>query len=126
MSRKRFNEGAVIETLAYQGVYVTCFRCHRPFYEVVGASAPLRVRSPEREHLHEIALGGPDTPANCRYSCSGCHKIITNGTKATSAGSSKHRIAKTRRLRGELKPRLKKKWAAGRKIAPRPFPKRKP
>jgi hypothetical protein len=55
----------------------------------------------EREHLHELGLGGADTPENCRYSCTLCHKIITNGTKATTAGSSKQRIAKVKRIRGE-------------------------
>lgn len=56
-----------------------------------------------------------------------CHKTETYHprSKATSLGSDRHAIDKTRRLRGELKPRPKKKWPAGRKIAPRPFPQRK-
>jgi hypothetical protein len=55
----------------------------------------------EREHLHEVKLGGPDIPENCRYSHAKCHAIVTNGTKATTAGSSKQRIAKVKRIRGE-------------------------
>lgn len=128
MSRKRFNEKDVIETLAWQGWFVSCFRCARPFLEQVvqsGTSGMFKWNAiPEREHIHEIALGGDDAPNNCRYSCKECHAVVTNGTKATSAGSSKHKIAKVRRLRGETKGRPKKKWAAGRKIPARQFQKR--
>lgn len=77
----------------------------------------------EREHLAEIALGGADEPANCVYSLREAHKIITDGTKATTAGSSKQRIAKVRRLRGELKPKRKRQWVS-RKMQSRPFQKR--
>jgi len=52
----------------------------------------------EKEHLHERALGGPDEWGNWRWSHEACHSIVTNGTKATAAGSSKHRIAKARRI----------------------------
>jgi hypothetical protein len=83
----------------------------------------LRVDYPEREHLHEIGLDGPDTPANCRYSCSDCHSIITNGKKATSAGSSKQRIAKVKRLRNP-KPSRHPMPKSARKIPSRPFQKR--
>lgn len=116
MTRKRFSEKEVLETLAHQGVFVRCFRCTEPFFRIDADGDMLMQRKPEREHLHEIALRGPDIPANCRYSCKGCHATITNGTKATSAGSSKHRIAKVRRLRGENKPRVKKRMPS------RPFP----
>jgi hypothetical protein len=84
----------------------------------------------EREHLHEIALGGPDVPENCRYSLKGSHKIATNGTPATTAGSSKNRIAKANnpnrkenfivRKRAPGEPKPKSRWASrpmGRKRA---------
>ena len=130
MSRRRFNERDVIETLAWQGVWVACFRCKKTFFEPAGS--PLRkysiiqVLQIEREHLHEYELGGADAPYNCRYSCKECHARITNGTKATSVGSSKHKMAKVRRIRGETKGRPKRDWPKGPKMKSRPFRKRKP
>lgn len=136
MARKRFSEREVIETLAWQGIFVTCFRCGNPFFvynltsltaAVLAAAADERVMhmalKPEREHLHEYKLDGSDTPDNCRYSCQPCHAIITNGTNATSAGSSKQRIAKVRRILNPKKSRNPMK-ASGKKIPSRPFPKR--
>jgi hypothetical protein len=118
MTRKRYTERQVIEALAWQGVFATCWRCGLPFFEQreeptdlpsVFTATIVMVRKPEREHVQEYALGGSDLPFNARYSCAGCHSIITNGTKATSAGSSKHRIAKVKRLRGETCQGPKKK-----------------
>lgn len=123
MTRKKFTEREVLETLAWQGIFIRCFRCKLPFFvrtdgslsdAVFAASSGMRVMhmalKPEREHIHEIALGGADKPFNCRYSCSECHNIITNGTRATSAGSSKHRIAKIDRITGVTKGRPKREW----------------
>lgn len=129
MSRKRFSEREVIETLAWQGIVVPCFRCKKPLYEVMLMLGEETMVSswdnePEREHLHEIKFGGPDEPGNCRYSHRVCHAIATNGTKATSAGSSKQRIAKVKRLRHPRKSKHPMK-SSGRKITSRPFPKRK-
>ncbi len=89
MTRKRFSERQVIETLWYGGMAITCYRCNKvldPLDKI------------EREHILEIALGGEDEPSNCAYSHRECHAKVTNGTKATSAGSSKQRIAKLKRL----------------------------
>ncbi len=128
MSRKRFSEREVIETLAWQGVFVCCHRCGKPFFQPLNPGPQnigmAHLLKPEREHLHEYNLGGADKPYNCRYSCSECHSKITNGTKATSAGSSKQRIAKVKRLRGETKGRPKRKWPKGQKIKSRGFQKR--
>lgn len=52
----------------------------------------------EYHHQHELALGGPDTADNLIAVRKECHARITNGTKATTAGSSKHKIAKADRL----------------------------
>lgn len=117
MRRKRFSERDVIATLINQGMVVRCFRCVEPFitvaYSDLGLATELwnrhHVSNIEREHVHEIALGGKDEPENCRYSCRWSHSQITNGTKATSAGSSKQRIAKVKRLRGETCTGPKKK-----------------
>lgn len=101
MSRKRFNEREVIETLLWQGVSIRCFRCQEPLALV--AAADDKIVWPhgpcEREHLHEFKLGGADKPENCRYSHKCCHAVVTNGTPATTAGSSANRIAKTKPTR---------------------------
>ncbi len=131
MTRRRFSERDVIETLAWQGILVPCFRCGAPFFTPSLDDGMFNLTDKiEREHLHEVALGGPDTPKNCRYSCSACHNKITNGTKATSAGSSKQRIAKVKRLRRETCTGPKKKIPSrplkgGGKMQSRPFQKRR-
>jgi 5-methylcytosine-specific restriction endonuclease McrA len=92
VSRRRFTEREVLTTLITQGAVITCPRCKEPL---------LLGQMIDREHFHELALGGKDEPQNCFYSHAECHSIVTNGTKATSVGSSKHKIAKTKRLEAE-------------------------
>src|SRR4051812_44138753 len=124
MSRKRFSETEVILTLAWQGIIVTCFRCGAPFFTPAPTGGMFNLTDKiEREHLHEYELGGADAPFNCRYSCQACHKVITNGTKATSAGSSKQRIAKVKRILAD-KPSKHPMKSSGRKIPSRPFQQR--
>lgn len=94
MARRRFSEKDVIRTLLHQGVKIFDFRTGEPI-------TLENVDQIEREHIHELALGGADDPINCRYSLSANHNIATNGTPATTAGSSKHRIAKTHGTRAE-------------------------
>lgn len=53
------------------------------------------------EHLHALALGGADDESNMRLVHKACADRKTNGTKATTAGSDAHLIAKGKRLRGE-------------------------
>lgn len=89
--RRRFSEREVIETLIRQGVEVRCYRTKSRITLVT-------VGLLEREHLTELALGGADGPSNCAYSLKSAHAEVTNGSAATSAGSSKQRIAKTKRL----------------------------
>lgn len=105
MSRKRFSEREVLEVVFYQGIELLCFRCWLPITKE-------QIPFVEREHLCELALGGADEPVNCRYSHGECHARVTNGTPATTAGSSKHRIAKTKGTRAQKfavqKPRLDK------------------
>ena len=120
MSRRRFTEIEVIETLLHQGVAITCFRCGEPFTLADSTTGNI-----QKEHLHERELDGPDIPANCRFSHDDCHKIITFGNGATTAGSSIHRIAKTKRiertgkmavnkppLEGPRKPKRPYRWAS--------------
>ncbi len=112
MTRKRFSERAVLATLMTQQV-IFCFRCKMAIAEAKDA---------EREHILEIALGGKDEPANCAYSHAWCHFAITNGTKATTAGSSKQRIAKVARLQNPKKSKRPMK-SSKRPIPSRPFQK---
>jgi hypothetical protein len=98
MSRRQLREQEVLEELIVhmRGVVVPCHRCGVAF-------TPDDVKSGniENEHLHEHALDGPDDPINRRFSHKPCHDLVTNGTPVTTAGSSKHRIAKTRGTRVE-------------------------
>jgi hypothetical protein len=94
--RKRFTERQVLETLLLQNTAIRCFRCCSPL--TLDKQDDHYVGKAEREHIHEFELGGDDTPDNCAYSAKSCHSIVTNGTKATTAGSSKHRIAKVARI----------------------------
>lgn len=96
--RRRFTEREVLYSLLLQGAVIPCYRCKMAFHLDGAADDGHHFSQAEREHVHELALGGADDPRNCRYSASECHKSVTNGTKATSAGSSKHRIAKANRL----------------------------
>ena len=87
MSRRRFTERQTLECAIRQGAVIPCMRCKVPFTVETAREA-------EREHLHELILGGADTIDNCGYSHGECHGIQTNGNGATTAGSSANRIAK--------------------------------
>ena len=51
------------------------------------------------DHIHPLALGGSDNDnGNFQVLHRSCHRKKTSGTKATSAGSDIHEIAKTKRL----------------------------
>ena len=91
MGRKRFTERQVLEVALRQGGTLKCYRCGVAFTVET-------VRTAEREHVHEMALGGADTVLACAYSCAACHDAVTRGTGATTAGSSIGRIAKTKRI----------------------------
>lgn len=116
MSRRRFSEREVLEIIVCRhNVRLLCYRC----------GELLLPDDAEREHIHELALGGRDHPENCVYSHKACHAIVTNGTPATSAGSSKNRIAKTKGTRAEKfavvkldidKPREKRRGFGGRLV----------
>lgn len=111
--RKRFTDRETIMTLIHQGVVIPCHRCTTPF-NLTKDDQHWAGRA-QREHIHEFGLDGPDEPANCRYSCEASHKVVTFGTKATTAGSSKQRMAKADRIA-----------AGGRKPRGRPFRKAPP
>lgn len=93
MARKPCSDKQALWVAINQGGVVPCYQCKEPFtLEETATKGAI-----EREHEHEIALGGPDTKDNWRWSHRECHKRVTYGNGATSAGSSRHRIDKTNR-----------------------------
>lgn len=78
--------------LLAQGSTILCYRCKEPI---------LHAEDCEREHIVEKELGGTDEAKYARISHVGCHAQVTHGTPATWAGSSRHRIAKTKGTRAE-------------------------
>ena len=82
-----------------------------------GCGAPLKDKAIEWDHCLAHALEGSDGPENIRAVLVDCHAIISNGTKATTAGCTKAVVAKVKRLRGETCTGPKAK------IPSRPFPK---
>lgn len=96
MARKATTYKDVLEIMTYQTV-VPCFRCGVPFTPKDVRVKPSAPNAIQKEHIHELALGGEDVPDNCRFSHKACHDIITNGTKATKKNSSKSRIADTKK-----------------------------
>ena len=84
------------------------------------------------DHKQALALGGTNDPENLQPLHKACHKIKTNGTKATSYGSDKFEIAKTKRLAagGEKRKTGRKIQSAGfqnakQKMQSRGFEKRR-
>lgn len=52
----------------------------------------------EWDHSHPLGLGGPHHYTNIKPLHIDCHLFKTSGTKATSAGSDIHKIAKAKRI----------------------------
>ena len=69
----------------------------------------------QADHVHALALGGRDDVSNLAPAHVNCHRRKTSGTKATTAGSDIHAIAKVKRI---LKGKTPK-----RKIPSKPFDK---
>lgn len=91
MKRRRLTPRQAIQVALQQRAVIVCFRCEKAF--TVEDAKQIEI-----EHLHELELGGADEIENMRWSHKECHAKITNGTKAGTAGSSKHRIAKAKRI----------------------------
>lgn len=86
----------------------------------------------EFDHAHALALGGADDLDNLRAAHIKCHAVKTFGTKATTAGSDIHAIAKGKRLKSkeeEFRSRIlakgtavysenRTKWPKRRKVKP--------
>ena len=120
-ARRKFRDWEVIACLVFQGVEVRCYRTQ----ELITMD---NVHLLQKEHLVELGLIEPekrhmfDVPGYCRYSLAEAHAVITNGNGATSAGSSKHRIAKLKRLL-RVKAGERSRKRKGPPLKSRPFPK---
>jgi len=85
----------------------------------------------EVSHPHPLALGGKDDDSNRAPAHKSCHRTRTFGTKATTAGSDIHAIAKTKRLAKGKQPSgyrwpSRKMHSRPFSAAPRPFNRSKP
>jgi 5-methylcytosine-specific restriction endonuclease McrA len=92
--RRRSETPAMVRRILFRQGVVPCCLCGKrlkPEDKVI------------REHMHALALGGPDEEDNMGYAHEECAARKTNGTPATTYGSDKHAIAKVKRLRGETK-----------------------
>ena len=96
---------------------------------VASCRAPLRWEKPRNfivEHENQLAISKDNSLRNMTLRCLGCAHRKTYGTKATSYGSDAHARAKIRHLRGESKPKPKRKWASRPMVsAAKPWPKQK-
>ena len=117
MTRRRFTETEVVQTLILQGAEIPCHRCEKriePHQKV------------EREHLLPVAFGGDDHPSNCAYSHKECHAKQTFRKRGphTTIDSDIHAIAKVKRLQRKIAGtwrKTKRKLPKGRKLQSRPF-----
>lgn len=75
--------------LKQKGTVIPCFRCRAPLSPDVPT---------QKEHIHERALGGADIWENWGWSHKDCHRVVTSGSGATTAGSSIGKISKERRI----------------------------
>lgn len=107
---RQLRELEVLEVLIGQGAVIPCKRCRVAF-----TMEDVKTGNIECEHLHEKALGGPDEPGNRAFSHKArpCHASVTHGPPATSAGSSRNRVAKAN------DPRRTEKFVV-QKTAPQP------
>lgn len=87
-----------LEALLHQGVQLFCWRTKRPItFE--------NLHLVQREHEPALCLfktwaqkRAADIPANWRFSLSDAHAVVTNGTKATTKGSTKGIAAAVKRI----------------------------
>lgn len=88
MTRRRLSMKDKLEILIRQAV---CPLCNERLGKLDGI---------DFDHIHPLALGGSDDDLTNFQAVhrDTCHRIKTSGTKATSAGSDIHMIAKAKRL----------------------------
>jgi hypothetical protein len=110
--RKPLSQRDFVAMLLAQGAVIPCgySKCRQPITDPDNIC---------REHLNELEISGDDSVGNQQlWHKHPCSHVKTNGGPNTTLGSSKHIIAKARRMNGETKVRPKRKWPS------RPFQKR--
>ncbi len=104
MTRRRFSEREVIETLLRQGAIIPC-----PGKGCIKLLELEDLDHIERDHYTPLALGGEDLPSNCSYLHGECHARKTDGPRHLKVAGDKSRIAKAKRLAsGPRKRRFKR------------------
>lgn len=100
--RRRLSQRDFVAMLLAQGAQIPC-----------GCGCGEMITDPdniEREHLNELEISRDDSIANQQlWRKHPCSHLKTNGTKVTTLGSSKHVIAKMKRLTGQTKQGPKRK-----------------
>ena len=86
MTRRSLSLSDKVEVLLRQA---KCAHCG------IGLAWPVTI---EWDHIHALARGGADDARNIQALCTPCHARKTNGLPATTRGSDKAEIAKTKRL----------------------------
>jgi hypothetical protein len=90
MARRALSQSNFVRMLLAQGAVIPCGKCKRPITD------PKNI---EREHLNELEISGDDSVGNQQlWHKRPCSHEKTNGRPATTLGSSKHVIAKARRM----------------------------
>lgn len=96
--RKKLTPKEKLEVLDRCGVKFTCPGVPKLKWECGNSFGILKA---EYDHIGELALTNDNSLENFQPICPVCHGIKTNGRKATSIGSSKFEVAKTKRLEGD-------------------------
>ncbi|WP_310620147.1 HNH endonuclease signature motif containing protein [Flexibacterium corallicola] len=86
LTRRKLN---LSDKLAIAIRQALCPLCNEPLGDLNGV---------EFDHTQALCRGGSDTNDNLRAVHADCHKVKTNGTKASKLGADKFEGAKTKRL----------------------------
>jgi 5-methylcytosine-specific restriction endonuclease McrA len=93
MALRRMKRKAITDKMKLEGAI--CWG------SVVCTNCCIRFKFPreiEWDHFNPVAMGGRHDDSNIRPLCKECHKLKTFGSKATTAGSDIHKIAKVKRI----------------------------
>lgn len=119
MKRKAITERMKVDCLLWHASLtpfpIRCAICREPIIPME------RERGLEWDHIVPIALDGDHSYINLRPLHKECHRLKTSGSKATSAGSDIHMIAKANRIARGGKAVRRPMRAGSRKIPSRPW-----
>lgn len=104
MKRRPLSQSNFVRMLLRQGAVIPCGKCRLAITDH---------KNIEREHLNELAISGDDSVENQQlWHKHPCSHEKTNGRPATTLGSSKHIIAKAKRMeRRRLTPKKPSSFA---------------